>query len=50
MNLESVMDEDNNGNNIYFHLARVKSINRSNLLKYLNDIGDMKKILEIDEL
>lgn len=50
MNLESVMDEDENGNNIYFHLARVKANNRSNLLKYLKDIGHMKKILEIDEL
>jgi hypothetical protein len=50
MNLESVMDEDENGNNIYFHLARVKAINRSNLLKYLNGIGNLKRILEIDEL
>jgi hypothetical protein len=35
MNLESVIDEDENGNNMYFHLARVKAKNRSNLLKYL---------------
>ena len=41
------MDEDQNGNNIYFHLARVQA---SNLLKYLNDIGNLKRILEIDEL
>jgi hypothetical protein len=50
MNLESVMDEDENGNTIYFHLARVKAVNISNLLKYLNGIGNLKRILEIDEL
>ncbi len=50
INLESVMDEDENGNNIYFHLARVKATDRSNLLKYLNGIGNLKRILEIDEL
>ena len=50
INLESVMDEDKNGNNIYFHLTRVKANNRRNLLKYLKDIGHLKKILEIDEL
>ena len=41
------MDEDEKGNNIYFHLARVKAANRTNLLK---SIGKLKKILEIDEL
>ena len=44
------MDEDEKGNNIYFHLARVKAANRTNLLKYLKSIGKLKKILEIDEL
>jgi len=44
------MVEDENGNNIYFHLVRLQAINRSNLLKYLNGIGNLKTILEIDEL
>jgi hypothetical protein len=49
--LEKVMNEDEYGNeSIYFILARIHAINKSNLLKYLNDIGNMKKILEIDEL
>jgi hypothetical protein len=49
--LEKVMNEDEYGNeSIYFILARIHAINKSNLLKYLNNIGNMKKILEIDEL
>jgi hypothetical protein len=50
MNLESVMDEDENGINIYYHLARVKALNRANLLKYLNGIGNLKRIIAIDEI
>jgi hypothetical protein len=48
--LEAVMDEDNNGNNYYFYLVRLQAINRTNLLKYLKDIGNMKRILEVDDL
>jgi hypothetical protein len=48
--MEAVMDEDDNGNNFYFYLIRVQAINRTNLIKYLKDIGNMKKILEIDDL
>ena len=48
--LEAVMDEDDNGNNYYFYLVRLQAINRTNLLKYLNGIGNLKTILEIDEL
>jgi hypothetical protein len=50
MNLESVMDEDENGINMYYHLARVKAINRANLLKYLNGIGNLKRIIAIDNI
>ena len=50
MNLESVMDEDDNGINIYYHLARVKALNRANLLKYLNGIGKLKRIIAIDNI
>ena len=48
--LEAVMDEDDNGNNYYFYLVRLQAINRTNLLKYLKDIGNMKRILEVDDL
>ena len=48
--LESVMDEDDDGNDYYFYLVRLQAINRTNLLKYLKNIGNMKRILEIDEL
>jgi len=48
--LESVIDEDDSGNEYYFYLVRVQAANRTNLLKYLKDIGNMKKILEIDDL
>ena len=44
------MDEDDNGNNYYFYLVRLQAINRTNLLKYLKDIGNMKRILEVDDL
>jgi hypothetical protein len=50
MNLESVMDEDENGINMYYHLARVKALNRPNLLKYLNGIGNLKRIIAIDNI
>ena len=44
------MYEDDNGNNYYFYLVRVQAVNRSNLLKYLKEIGNMKRILEVDDL
>ena len=47
--LELVQDEDDLGNKFYFYLMRLKSKNKSNLLKYLNDIGELRQILEIDE-
>ena len=50
MILEAVKDQDDDGNVEYFVLARFEVNNEDSLKKYLNKVGTVKKIMEIDEL